>query len=143
MDNVCETKGPRASLPADAPPFGLEGCVAEARVVDCYDGDTLKLVMPVPWAGGALRKVTARLLGVDTPEVRGESKPRGEAAHAFVLRWLAPSFDGGRPKEFFQGVHAVVRVECFGNDKYGRVLARVHRDDECLNDVLVRMGFVY
>lgn len=134
-----------SSLDADAPAFGLDGCAARARVVDCHDGDTLKVVMPVPWAGGVVRRVTLRLAGVDTPEVVGPSKQAGKSAHSFVLTWLCPAYaDGATPKQFFRSNCVEVDVECFGQDKYGRTLARVMRDDgSCLNDVLVERGWPF
>lgn len=136
----------------NTPPFGLAGCAGEARVVECHDGDTMKVALHVPWAAnGVVRKVTLRLQGVNTPEVVGPSKLQGKAAHDVVMRWLAPHFvDGTDVKAFLAANVVLVRVECFDADKYGRTLARVYStagcldtDDGCLNDYLLARGFRY
>lgn len=52
-----------------------------ARCVDCYDGDTCKLVVDLGFS--IKSKQTCRLLGINTPELRGgtdETKAKGRLA---------------------------------------------------------------
>jgi endonuclease YncB( thermonuclease family) len=118
---------------ANTPAFDLDGVVAEARVVGCHDGDTVTCLVPVPWAGGAVRRVNLRLAGIDAPELR--SGPAGAAARARVLRWLG--VDDARDLETRV---VTAQARCRGPDKYGRCLATLHRGAECLNDVLLADG---
>ena len=47
--------------------FSLEGQEHLAKVVDVYDGDTIKCVFPIH---NKLYRWNCRLSGVDTPEIR-------------------------------------------------------------------------
>lgn len=131
------------------PLFDLDGVDVMARVLGCHDGDTMRVAVPVPWAGGAVRLATLRLLGVDTPEMSGDQAARGVEARDFVLRWLAPDLFAAAAEglskaaiqERLEGRVVSARVCCGARDKYGRVLARVFRGDECLNDALIAHGF--
>lgn len=131
------------------PGFDLDGVDCVARVLDCYDGDTLTVALPVPWAGGAVRRAKLRLLGVNTPELRGPDAVAGLEARNFVLCRLAPEvfrddevLTRAEIARRFEATPVTVRVRCGGNDKYGRVLARVGEDGACLNDALIARGFV-
>jgi micrococcal nuclease len=92
----------------------------EARVDRVTDGDTL-------WLTG-IGKV--RLIGIDTPEVYGETECYGHEASAFAKRLLPP----GRRVRYEMGVEK--------RDRYGRALAYVWLDDgRFLNRVLVEQGY--
>lgn len=134
--------------------FGLQGVDDEARVVSVHDGDTLKVLLPIPWAGGVIRRVTLRLLGVDAPEIRTldlAEKGLANRARDRVLSWLAPDLFGSRrghpltDAEVEAVLHTNVvlaRVQCAGADKYGRCLATVRRNGHgCINDILLEEGY--
>jgi micrococcal nuclease len=100
-----------ARAPADA---------IEAKVTRHTDGDTL-------WLSG-IGKV--RLIGIDTPEVYGESQCFGREASAFVERTVPL----GAPVSYQLGVE--------GRDRYGRALAYVWlRDGRFLNRLLAVRGY--
>ena len=48
-----------------------------AKVIKVYDGDTITVDIDLGF-GIMLRKQTLRLYGINTPEVRGESKEEGK-----------------------------------------------------------------
>lgn len=96
-----------------------------ATVLQVVDGDTLKVDAAI-WPGQRVA-TQVRVLGVDTPELRGrcpEEIDRARQAKAFVQSWVAA---GG------------VRLENVQFGKYaGRVLAKVVlTDGESLEDALI------
>jgi micrococcal nuclease len=80
-------------------------------VVETIDGDTVDL--EVSWEPAHVVTERVRLLGVDTPEVRGPTREAGLAAKAYTAAWLA---DSG-PTEL-----VVCRP---ARDAFGRLLGRV------------------
>lgn len=54
-----------------------------ARVVQVYDGDTIKADVDLGF-GVTLRKETFRLYGVDAPEMRGADRPQGILARDWL-----------------------------------------------------------
>ncbi len=108
------TDSPRATS-ARVPPGAVR-----AEVTKHTDGDTLYL--------SGIGKV--RLIGIDTPEVFGESECFGREASAFVERTVPL----GAPVSYRLGVEE--------RDRYGRALAYVWlRDGRFLNRMLVARGF--
>lgn len=102
----------------------LAGCGASGdrtgRVERVSDGDTVRLV--------GLGRV--RLIGIDTPEVYGQSECFGKEASAFVKRLLPP------------GATVRYRVGVEPRDRYGRLLAYFWLDDgRFLNLLLAERGY--
>ena len=100
------------AFPAFAEPW-----TARLRSPAAYDGDTLSVI--VPELPDPLQRMSVRVLGVDTPEIRGrcESERRKAAdARAFVLF-------------AFRGAETV-EIDVIGWDKYGgRIDAHVRMPD--------------
>lgn len=90
--------------------FNLNGLSLQCRVLSVYDCDTWTLGFEL---SGCFYKKSARLLGVDSPEIR--SKVPEEAAMAIAGRDCARKLWLGK----------ILQVDMFEDDKYGRVLARV------------------
>ena len=100
-----------------------------ARVVRVYDGDTLTLSVDLGFRVAI--QITGRLDGIDTPEVRGPSRPDGLLARDWVREQLAAAADvriATRPPSGRQ------------TGKYGRWLITVWIDGENLNERLVEVG---
>lgn len=98
-----------------------------ATVTAVVDGDTLEISI-----GG--RRDFVRLIGVDTPETKHPTKPvecAGPQASAFT----ATQFPAGTKVEVSRDVEA--------RDRFGRLLAYVHRshDGFFLNEELLRNGW--
>lgn len=79
----------------------------------------------------------ARLLGVDTPEMRGEERPQGQRSRAWVVQWFDDA-EGEWP--------LIVKTEK-KPDHFGRLLVTIWRvsDGACLNEDLIEndMAEVY
>ena len=60
----------------DIPEFSLCGQTLQGKVVECYDADTCKIVLPVM---NTFYKFVCRLNGIDTPEMKPrKDKPNRE-----------------------------------------------------------------
>ena len=95
---------------------------SEAQLHSVYDGDTLRLILPV-----CCKKYifSCRLNGLDTPEIR--SKNVEEKSLAYKVRDYVRELLKDTP----------FRVECLKFDKYGRVLCNVFIN---INDVDVSLA---
>lgn len=127
-------------------PFSPEGLVSVGRVVDCYDGDTLQVVMPFL---DQLFRFTLRLHGIDAPEMKGSTRSKAIVTRDRVLQLITGAVvlpvlrDREAVRSLLKDTVALVQVECLGCDKYGRVLAHVRPtvDGDTISDVLIREGF--
>jgi endonuclease YncB( thermonuclease family) len=142
----------------DVPEFSLCGLTLRGKVVECYDADTCKIVLPVQ---NTLYKFTCRLSGIDTPEMKPKKdKPNREneivwakKARAELLRLICPnntiSFDNLDIKKdevinILQSNKRVITVKCSEFDKYGRLLVELFDDDKMeksYNNILVEKEF--
>lgn len=103
---------------ADPRPVHAVGC----RVGYVYDGDSVELIC-------GERGATARILGLDAPELRGRCPAESRAAEA-AKRALAGL------------VRAADRIEIrlSGQDKYGRDLIGLTLDGTDAADLMIRAG---
>ena len=99
--------------------------VYRARVISVYDGDTITAVLDLGMS--LTRKVSCRLAGIDTPEIRTKVAGEKEAAYAARDRVRGLVLD----KE--------VTIQSIAKpDKYGRLLVKVWTEDGlCINDLLI------
>lgn len=102
--------------------------VYQAHVVSVYDGDTVTAVLDLGMS--LTRKVSCRLAGIDTPEIR--TKVAGEKEAAYSAR--------DRVRELI--LDKWVTVQSIAKpDKYGRLLVRIWTEDgQCINDLLISEG---
>lgn len=114
----------------DAPKFDqcVNGKTIEAKVVDVYDGDSIKAIFPL---NGTLYKWTCRLGGVDTPELRTSNA--AEKAMGYKVRDVLRE----------QIMDQVVSLQCGELDKYGRLLVTVYKNDICMNDWLIENKYAF
>ena len=98
--------------------------MSNVKVVDVYDGDTCKIILQ---NDDKFVRYTCRLLGIDTPEIKGKT----DGAYRAI------DLDN-------RGTHSattrLVQVCCHAFDKYGRLLVKLYAqgdDSSCLNDVLL------
>lgn len=101
-----------------------------AQLVRVIDGDTLDVVIDQGLHTHRTERV--RLLGVNTPERKGNTRKAGDAARLFVVDWLS----------WLEGMDWPLTVRTEKTDAFGRYLARVWRttDGRCLNDDLLAAG---
>ena len=99
-----------------------------AKVVDVYDGDTVKVDIDLGFSM-SLRGLKVRLSGIDTAEIKSNDPDLKKKAVA-ARDWLRG-----------QILNKDVFLESAGLDKYGRWLGKIHtRDGLCCNEELVKMG---
>lgn len=101
--------------------------IVSASVIRTIDGDTAVFAADI-WPG-LQGTVTVRLLGVDTPEMKGETRPAAEKAREFTRAWL----DKG-------DVMLAIGCGAPAQDHFGRYLGRVTRDGKALADDLIAAG---
>jgi micrococcal nuclease len=107
--------------------FSFEGLHCLVKVVKVYDGDTCTLIFD---RKGEIIKVSCRLFGIDTPEIRtrnDEEKKRGYEAKKF-LEYLV--------------LDDIIYCEFLENDKYGRPLVKLFtKDNRLVSNVLIQNGY--
>lgn len=103
--------------------------VRSATLIRVIDGDTFRLSVDLGFGASIIHDV--RLLGVDTPEVRGIERPAGEWVTRQVLGFI------GDNKKF------LLHSEVFSLGKYGRCLCRLWVDGKCLNNWLLDSGLAW
>lgn len=94
-----------------------------AHVISVHDGDTFSAAVDLGF--GTTIVEDFRLLGVDTPELQGETKVAAERARDWVTAQAT-----GRP----------ILIREHGRDKWGRWLAEVQVGGRDLSQELIRRG---
>jgi endonuclease YncB( thermonuclease family) len=127
--------------------FTLEGQTCLGKVVDVYDGDTVRLVFkPEPFSTHV--QLVARMAGYDSPEMK---QPTQESEHERARkRALAVA---ARDRLAGLVLHQIMSVRCGPFDKYGRVMVTLEspnrqgwqdrqdrRPAPTVNDIMVAEG---
>lgn len=101
----------------------------KATVNSIYDGDTIRVDIDLGF-GIIFRDQPLRLLGIDTPELRGEERPQGLLSKAFVEERIP--------------VGSIIKIvtQKDRKEKFGRYLAIVYYGEESknLNEELLQTG---
>ena len=117
--------------------FSLCGLTLKGKVVECYDADTCKIVIPIK---DSLYKFTCRLNGIDSPEM----KPLLSVANRDKEIEAAKAAKAELEKLV---LNKIVVMECGKWDKYGRLLAVLHVSDANkiinVNSHMILSGFGY
>jgi len=98
------------------------------RVIKVYDADTITIASKLPFDGSPIYRLSVRLNGIDTPEIKGkgisdEEKEAAKIARDFVSNLVLNKY---------------VKLENIESEKYGRILADVYIGDTHLNNLLLR-----
>ena len=112
----------------DIPMFGFEGEIHEGKIVNVYDGDTVKIVMKM---FGKFYRFNCRIEGVDTPELRTRNKK--EKKMGIMVR------DKLRTKI----LDKMVKVKCGKFDKYGRLLVDIIIDNTSITKWLIDNNYAF
>lgn len=107
-----------------------------ATIDSVYDGDTMKLFCDLGF--GIRHKITARLYGINTPEMKGKSAAQGTASRNALLSKITD--------EKGEFVPVVIQTKRDLKEKFGRYLAIIfveQTDGSFLNvnEWLVENGF--
>jgi len=94
--------------------FSLENNKTLCKVVDVYDGDSVKVVF---YTFGKLHKWSVRLKGINTPELRPSKKLENRDE---IIQRAKESRD--YLKKIFQENNNLVYILCHDFGKYGRLL---------------------
>ncbi len=113
------------------PEFKLPTYTYKAKVVKIIDGDTMDVKIDVGFNTHIFKRI--RLLGVDTWELRGSEKEKGQVAKEYVEQIM----------RICEG-EVFIQTEMDAEGKYGRLLAWVWSrrvgDYVCLNEDLLEKG---
>ncbi len=101
--------------------------VYKAKVVKIYDGDTVTLDIKLG-CFVTLEREKCRLMGIDTPEMRGEEKAKGKLARDFL-------------RDMILGQEVIVQTFLDRTGKYGRLLVDIHHNGVFINEFLVTSGY--
>ena len=111
----------------DTVPFVVP--VSGGEVIKVYDGDTITIAAQMPFKGSPLYRLPVRLIGIDTPEIKGKSedeisvaKEARDALSALIL-------------------HKNIVLKNVATEKYGRILADVYLDELHINKWLIEQRF--
>lgn len=101
----------------------------KAYVRSIYDGDTIRADIDLGF-GVILADQSLRLLGLDTPEIRGEERPQGLIPRNFVVERIPV------------GSYITITTVKDRKEKFGRYLATVFYGDDMknLNEELLQNG---
>ena len=118
------------------PKFTLKNAFKICKIVDVYDGDTVRGVFE---HNGQYNKWTIRMYGYDSPEMRPSKKLENRDK---IKEEAKKSRDYLRSKILDKTIY----LHCLDFDKYGRVLANIYLDElgeKSLNDHMVEMNYGY
>jgi endonuclease YncB( thermonuclease family) len=137
----------------DTPEFSLCNLTLQGKVVELYDADTCKIVLPIQ---NTFYKFTCRLSGIDTPEMKPKKDKVNrdneivwaKKARAELLRLICNNtdkFDNLDIKKdevikILQNNKRLLTVKCLEFDKYGRLLVELYNNPEetkSFNNILV------
>ncbi len=99
----------------------------KATVTKVYDGDTITVDFDLGF-GIILKKQKIRLLGINTPEVRGSEKPQGIISRDALRQRIL-------------GKVVTIKTSKDKKGKYGRWLGEVFVEDENINQWLITEGY--
>jgi len=98
------------------------------RVIKVYDADTITIASKLPYDDSPMYRLSVRLNGIDSPEIKGkgildEEKEAAKQARDFVSNLVLNKY---------------IRLEHVKSEKYGRILADVYIGNIHLNEILLK-----
>jgi endonuclease YncB( thermonuclease family) len=90
--------------------------IDKGQVIKVYDGDTMTIAARLPYNESPLYRFSVRLLGIDSPEIKGKTTEEKEAAKKSqkALEDLI--------------LNKIVYLKDKSHEKYGRILANIYID---------------
>jgi endonuclease YncB( thermonuclease family) len=99
------------------------------KVIKVYDGDTITIAAKLPNTLGPIYRFSVRLLGIDSPEIKGKTFKEKELA--VISRDILSQLIMGK----------IVYLRNVSMEKYGRILADVYLGDLHVNDWMLKNGY--
>jgi endonuclease YncB( thermonuclease family) len=130
------------------PELSIKGLKSYGRLIDIYDGDTIKVILPT---FDSYYKFTIRLNGIDTCEIRSKDKVLQDNAlkardRLFELLTNHKINTKNDIKKLLESDVHLVWVECCNKDKYGRILANIFKDKDTpksVSEILLEEKLAY
>ena len=130
------------------PELSVNGLKSYGRLIDIYDGDTIKVILPT---FNSYYKFTIRLNGIDTCEIRSKDKVLQDNAlkardRLFELLTNHKINTKNDIKKLLESDVHLVWVECCNKDKYGRILANIFKDKDTtkyVSEILLEEKLAY
>ena len=94
------------------------------EVLKIVDGDTIDAMVDLGF--NIWKKIRIRFYGINAPETKGEERPLGLISKEFLTN-LIP-------------VGSFIKFECMGQDKYGRWLGVLYKDEININTHMIQEG---
>jgi endonuclease YncB( thermonuclease family) len=102
--------------------------ITGGKVIKVYDADTITIASKLPYDSSPMYRLSVRLNGIDTPEIKGKGISDEEKEYAKIARDYVSDLVFNK----------FVRLENIQSEKYGRILADVYVGDIHLNELLVK-----
>jgi len=99
--------------------------ITGSQVIKVYDGDTITIASKLPYDASPLYRLSVRLNGIDTPEIRGKTADEKQAAR------------DARDALAALIMNKQIRLENVESEKYCRILADVYLGDLHINKWLI------
>jgi len=129
----------------NTPRFTLKNKKLDAKIVDIYDADTITVCIYLE--GFNYVKISVRLYGIDTPELRGSQKELGLKARNYLINKLTDividneDYTRNDIRNMINKDTHIIEV-LFGDfDKYGRPLVVIYKNNININEMLVTDGY--
>jgi micrococcal nuclease len=107
----------------DTVPFTFP--ITEGQVIKVYDGDTITIASKLPFENSPLYRLSVRLNGIDTPEIKGKTPDEKQAAL------------NARDALSNLIMNKVVELRNIESEKYGRILSDVYLGELHINQWLI------
>lgn len=103
------------------------------QVIKVYDGDTITIASKLPFVDSPLYRLSVRLDGIDTPEIKSKSEDEKSCAKE------------ARDELASLILNKEIQLKNIKTEKYGRILADVYLDEIHINQWLIekRMAVKY
>jgi len=113
---------------SDTVPFVFP--ISEGHVVKVYDGDTITIASKMPYSyESPMYRFSVRLLGIDTPEIKGKSESERAVAKQ------------ARDELTTLLMHQTVTLKNVQTEKYGRILADVYLQELHINNWMIEKRY--
>ena len=116
-----------AATTMETPKFNYESERVLAKVLDCYDADTVWVAADL--FGGGIRRHRIRFNGIDTPEMKDDD----EGVKAYAIE--------ARAHVVAKVAEKIVELEVQGMGMYGRLMGEIFVDNKSLSKELLELGY--
>ena len=137
----------------DVPFFDLNGQTHFVKVVDVYDGDTCHIMMKF---NNSFYKFKVRALGYDSPEIkppkndknRYKIKERAIESRNYLISRITDlgnvnNISKEEIKNLIKHNKKIIKLKCYGWDKYGRLLGEFFVDGKNINQEMIDKNYGY